>query len=197
MPALQPIVTTNEEIQGIATFVDGAGTAFAAFALTNGMRIKVYKVVGLVATPLEDAIPPPNNGAYSVALQGSGTDLVLTATGHTFVDKPRPNVLWQCRYPGVVTRLAADPYHAPGAFSGAATVPPAPGPSAVDIANAVRDRFITDLGGNTLRHGYGPLVQSAAMAAIVEAFKSNGDPVVYAGLRNIVYGVLKDNGLIK
>ena len=194
MPALQPVISTTDEIQGIASFVDGAGVAFVAFAFTSGARIKVYRVQGMIATPLEDVTPPANSGAYSVALQGQGADLVVTATGHYFTDKPRQNVLWSARYPGVVTRLA-DPYH--GADTSSISVPPAPGPSATDIANAVRDRFITDLGGDTLRHGFGPLVQSATMAAIIEAFKSNGDPVVYAGLRNIVYGVLKDNGLIK
>jgi hypothetical protein len=126
MPALQPIVTTSDEIQDAAVFVDGAGVAFVATALTTGRGIKVYRVQGTTVTPLEDATPPANSGVYSVSLQGSGADLVLVATGHQFVDKPRPNPVWQTRYPGVVTPLRADPYHAPGAFQVQVTPPPPP-----------------------------------------------------------------------
>ena len=133
MPALQPVVTTQEEIQGVALFVDGAGIAFVAFALTSGARIKVYRVQGLVATPLEDAIPPANSGAYSPALQGSGADLVLTATGHFFTDKPRATVLWQARYSGVDPPIRLDPYHGAGAFvEGAPAPPPVVPPPVVD-----------------------------------------------------------------
>jgi hypothetical protein len=136
MPALQQVIVTQEEIQGVALFVDGAGIAFVAFALTSGARIKVFRVQGLTATPLEDAIPPANSGAYMPALQGSGADLVVTATGHYFTDKPRNNVLWQARYPGVVTPLRADPYHAAGAFIEGApvVVPPATDPVSVALS---------------------------------------------------------------
>lgn len=132
MPALQPVVTTRDEIQGVATFIDGAGIAFVAFAFTSGARIKVYRVQGLTVLPLEDAIPPANSGAYMPALQGSGADLVLTATGHFFTDKPRDNVLWQARYSGVVTPLRLDPYHGAGAFIEGAPVPPPVVPPATD-----------------------------------------------------------------
>jgi hypothetical protein len=124
MPALQPVITTQEEIQGVALFIDGAGVAFVAFALTSGARIKVYKVVGVTATPLEDAIPPANSGVYMPALQGTGADLVVTGTGHYFTEKPRNNVLWQARYAGVVTPSRADPYHGAGAFLVEAPAPP-------------------------------------------------------------------------
>jgi hypothetical protein len=138
MPALQQVIVTQEEIQGVALFVDGAGIAFVAFALTSGARIKVFRVQGLTATPLEDAIPPANSGAYMPALQGSGADLVVTATGHYFTDKPRNNVLWQARYSGVVTPLRADPFHAAGAFLVEAPAPPPvvppPGVDPVSVA---------------------------------------------------------------
>jgi hypothetical protein len=124
MPALQPVVQTQEEIQGVATFIDGAGIAFVAFALTSGARIKVYRVQGLTATPLEDATPPSGSGVYMPALQGSGADLIVTGTGHFFTEKPRNNVLWQARYPGVVTPNRADPYHGAGAFLVEAPAPP-------------------------------------------------------------------------
>jgi hypothetical protein len=126
MPALQPIITTQDEIQDAAVFVDGAGVAFVACALTSGRGIKVYRVAGATVTPLEDAVPPANSGAYSVSLQGSGADLVLLATGHFFVDKPRPNPLWQARYPGVLTQQRGDPFHAAGAFQVTVTPPPPP-----------------------------------------------------------------------
>jgi hypothetical protein len=124
MPALQPVIVTQEEIQGVAIFIDGAGIAFVAFALTSGARIKVFRVQGLTATPLDDAIPPANSGVYMPALQGSGADLVVTGTGHFFTEKPRNNVLWQARYAGVVTPNRADPYHSAGAFLEGVPVPP-------------------------------------------------------------------------
>src|SRR5690348_18065693 len=126
MPALQPIISTPDEIQDAAVFVDGAGVAFVATARTSGQGIKVYRVAGSTVTPLEDATPPANSGVYSVSLQGSGADLVLVATGHQFVDKPRPNPVWQTRYPGVVTQARGDLYHAPGAFQVTVTPPPPP-----------------------------------------------------------------------
>ena|SRR5690349_2149774 len=141
MPALQPIITLQDEIQDAAVFVDGAGVAFVACALTTGRGIKVYRVTGTSVQALEDATPPANSGAYSVSLQGSGADLVLVATGHYFVDKPRPNPLWQTRYPGVVTPIRADPFHAAGAFQVPVTPPPpvVPPPSAAPVDSALRD----------------------------------------------------------
>jgi hypothetical protein len=205
MPTLQPVVTTQDEIQDAACFVDGAGVAFVAYALTSGRGIKVYRVAADGVTALPDATPPPNSGAYSVSLQASGADLIVVATGHVFVGKPRPNPVWQARYGGVVTPRAADPYHAAGAFTGAAVpppgVPPAPGPSAAEIADAVRARFLTDLGADTLRHGFGGLIQSATTAALQAAYQGGGLLYQSAGLYNrlkeTVYEVLKGNGLIK
>jgi hypothetical protein len=205
MPALQPIVSTTDEIQDAAVFIDGAGVAFVAHALTSGRGIKVYRVAGTTATPLEDAIPPANSGAYSVSLQASGADLIVVATGHYFTDKPRQNPTWQARYPGVVTPLRADPYHAPGAFTGAAAPPPvsppAPGPSAAEIAEAVRTRILADLGSDTLRHGFGALIQSASTAALSDALAGGGSvyqsPGLYQRLKETVYEVLKGGGLVK
>ena len=205
MPALQPIVSTTDEIQDAAVFIDGAGVAFVAHALTSGRGIKVYRVAGTTATPLEDVTPPANSGAYSVSLSASGADLIVVATGHYFTDKPRQNPTWQARYPGVVTPRPADPYHAPGAFTGAAAPPPPvtppPGPSAAEIADAVRARFLADLGGDTLRHGLGGLIQSASSAALTEAYKGGGalyqSAGLYQRLKDTVYEVLKNNGVIK
>lgn len=206
MPVLQPVVTTQEEIQDAAALVDGAGVAFVAFALTSGRAVAVYRVDGAGATRLADATPPAGSGAYSVSLQASGSDLVVVATGHYLEDKPRRNVVTQARYPGVVTPRPADPYHAAGAFTGAAapppvTPPPAPGPSAGEIADAVRARFLADLGSDTLRHGLGPLMQSAATAALQDAYKGGGllyqSAGLYQRLKDTVYEVLKGNGVIR
>jgi hypothetical protein len=206
MPALQPLVTLSEEIQDVTCFVDGAGIAFVATARTNGQAIHVYKVQGSMVTPLADATPPPQSGQYSVSLQASGPDLILVATGH-YLDAaaPRRNVICQARYPGVVTPLRADPFHAAGAFTAAVpppvTPPPSSGPSATEIADAVRARMIADLGGDSLRHGLGPLVQSASSAALQEAFAAGGivqqSPGLYQRLKDTVYEVLKGGGIVK
>lgn len=204
MPTLQLVTTTTEELQDAACFIDGAGIAFIAYALTSGRAIKVYRVQGSTATSLPDATPPPGSGAYSVSLQASGADLIVVATGHVFTEKPRPNPVWQARYPGVVTPIPADPYHAAGAFTGAApppVTPPAPGPTAAEIADAVRARFLADLGSDTLRHGFGGLALTSSTTALEKALGSNEAVYRSAGLYNrlkeTVYEVLKNNGVIK
>ena len=195
-----PYYTTKNEIQDSALRVGGDGTIYGAYMRADGSGAEVHIWSPTGAHTMHMVHTPPDCSLSGVAVAGSGTYLLVQLTGHNVTQpKPRDNYLGIARIPNVFTPNMAEQGDGPGAWSPSDVVPPVvPSTLTVEaIADAVRTRVLADVGGDTLRHAEGALSQASCTAAIIAAFKDQGDPAVYQGVTNMIYGVLQRAGVVK